>query len=66
MKRDMDLVRKIILAFEEHPSGTLPGIASIDGYETNVIAYHIHIMIYPPREKVSFLLSPNSRAVVRF
>lgn len=43
MKRDMDLVRKIALLIEDHPSGFAPDIV-IDGYTEELIGYHIHLM----------------------
>jgi hypothetical protein len=44
MKRDMDLVRKIVFALEEHPSGFAPNPLKIDGYTDEQIGYHVHIM----------------------
>jgi len=39
MKRDMDLIRQMLLAVEEHPSGRAPSI-DIDGYTQADIGYH--------------------------
>ena len=43
MKRDMDLVRQILLAIEEAP-GFAPTL-QIDGYTDEQIGYHVIIMI---------------------
>jgi hypothetical protein len=40
MKRDMDLVREILLAVEGNPSGYMPCELKIDGYSEETIAYH--------------------------
>jgi hypothetical protein len=45
MKRDMDLVRGILLAIEENESGFAPRQITIDGYSSEQIGYHVHIMI---------------------
>ena len=45
MKRDMDLVRAILLAVEEHDHGFAPDELEIDGYTQEQIAYHASIMI---------------------
>ena len=44
MKRDMDLVRKILIAIEEHPSGYAPEKLEIDGYSEDEIGHHVHLM----------------------
>ena len=44
MKRDMDLVRLILLKIEEeHTSGLVMGI-TIDNYDIETVAYHCEIM----------------------
>ena len=45
MKRDMDLVRKILLSIENDPSGYVPDEISIEGYTQEEIGYHVLIMI---------------------
>jgi hypothetical protein len=45
MKREMDLVRKIIFALEERPSGFAPSDLTITGYIEEQIGYHVHLMI---------------------
>lgn len=45
MKRDMDLVRKILMACAEHEHGFAPRELVIAGYSKEQIGYHIHLMI---------------------
>lgn len=44
MKRDMDLVRAILLAVEAHERGFAPSDLRIEGYTHEQIAYHAFIM----------------------
>ena len=44
MKRDMDLVRKILLAMEDCDSGFAPRNLEIEGYTAEMIGYHIFLM----------------------
>lgn len=44
MKRDMDLIRKMVLLIEEHPDGWAPDI-KIDGYTTDQIGYHSYLLV---------------------
>src|SRR5580704_6518329 len=44
MKRDMDLVRKILLAMEAHAAGYAPTPFTIAGYEQEVINHHVYLM----------------------
>ena len=43
MKRDLDLVRKILLVCEEHPNGFAPQELHIEGYTDDQIGYHVHL-----------------------
>jgi hypothetical protein len=43
MKRDMDLIRQILLTVEAHPSGFAPQI-EIDGYTQEEINYHAFLL----------------------
>lgn len=45
MKRDMDLVRKILLALEEHEEGFAPPDFHVRGYSEDQVGYHVHLMI---------------------
>ncbi|BBM65278.1 hypothetical protein VA249_19240 [Vibrio alfacsensis] len=44
MKRDMELIRKLLMSIEEleNPSSTA---ISIDGYEERVVNYHLYLLI---------------------
>ncbi len=44
MKRDMDLVRKIVLAIEEQPHGHSEEF-KLEGYTGEQIGYHLHLML---------------------
>ena len=44
MKRDMDLVRKIVLAIEEQPHGH-PDEFTLEGYSEEQVGYHLHLML---------------------
>ena len=45
MKRDMELIRKIVLAIEDAPTGYAPDELGLEGYTPEQIAYHAHLMI---------------------
>ena len=44
MKRDMELVRQILVQIEEHEHGMAPRSLTIDGYTQEQIGYHVHLM----------------------
>lgn len=44
MKRDMDLIRKILFACEAHEGGHAPRPMRIDGYDNEVVGFHILLM----------------------
>ncbi len=44
MKRDMDLIRALLLRLEEHPHGNAPRAIEVDGYDADTIGYHFLIM----------------------
>ena len=44
MRRDMDLVRAILIAVEAHPDGFAPSEIAIEGYSPEQIGYHATIM----------------------
>lgn len=44
MKRDLDLVRKILLELEAHEHGYPPEGFTIDGYTGEQIGYHVYLM----------------------
>ena len=44
MKRDMNLVRSILLALEQHEHGHAPDKLKIEGFSDEQIGYHIYLM----------------------
>lgn len=44
MKRDMELIRKLILKIEDDPSGWAPPDLSIEGYTSEQIGYHSYLI----------------------
>lgn len=44
MKRDMDLVRKILIAMNDHEHGHAPRNLEIEGYSDEEIGYHCFIL----------------------
>jgi len=44
MKRDMDLVRAILIELENYPTGGAPSAIEIEGYTSGEIGYHAYIM----------------------
>lgn len=44
MKRDMDLVRKILLRSAEKPDGRPSRDVAFEGYSEEMVAYHIHLL----------------------
>ena len=44
MKRDMDLIRAILLAIEAHPLPEIDGYLEIDDYEDSVVHHHLHLL----------------------
>jgi hypothetical protein len=45
MKRDLDLIRKILLKLEEHEHGRFTGKMEIEGYTEEQIGYHQYLAI---------------------
>jgi hypothetical protein len=45
MKRDLDLVRKILLACEASPHGYVEDPLKVDGYPEDAIGFHVHLMM---------------------
>lgn len=44
MKRDMDLIRQILLKLEEHEHGYAPDRLKVAGCSDEQLGYHIHLM----------------------
>jgi uncharacterized protein DUF2513 len=45
MKRDLELIRKMLLTIEEADSGWAPSDLKLDGYTDAQIGYHAHLLI---------------------
>jgi hypothetical protein len=45
MKRDNDLIRKLVLALEDAPNGFAPATLDIEGYTPEQIGYHAYLLI---------------------
>jgi hypothetical protein len=41
----MELIRKLVLAMEDSPTGYAPDDLTVEGYTDEQIAYHAHLMI---------------------
>ncbi|HCX83219.1 MAG: hypothetical protein A3E00_13540 [Curvibacter sp. RIFCSPHIGHO2_12_FULL_63_18] len=44
MKRDFDLVRKILLQFEEKESSTIVEKPEVEGYSYEIVSYHCRLL----------------------
>lgn len=44
MKRDMDLVRKILLSMEDSEHGYIDGNPIFEGYTEEQVSYHVYLM----------------------
>lgn len=44
MKRDMELIRKMVLLMEDHPSGWAPDM-EIEGFTAGQIGYHAYLLV---------------------
>lgn len=45
MKRDLDLIRQMLLAIEDAPSGWAPSDLSIPGYSAEQVGYHAYLLV---------------------
>lgn len=45
MRRDMELIRKMLIAIEDNPSGWAPDRFQIEGYSDDVIGYHAYLLV---------------------
>ena len=45
MKRDVELIRKMVLAIEDCPSGWAPQQLSFDGYTPAQVGYHAYLLV---------------------
>jgi hypothetical protein len=44
MKRDMDLVRQILLIIEDSPTPWIEGYLEVPGYERGPVTHHLHLL----------------------
>jgi hypothetical protein len=44
MKRDMELIRKILLTVEAHEHGSIQDSIKVDGYTEEEVAYHCYLI----------------------
>lgn len=58
MKRNMDLIREILLEIEEHEHGMAPRKLSISNYSEEEIGYHVYLM-----GKANLLLVSNTTSL---
>nr|MBS0021871.1 DUF2513 domain-containing protein [Gammaproteobacteria bacterium] len=45
MKRGLELIRKLVLAVEEYPSGTTPDDIHVEGFTPEQIGYHSYLLV---------------------
>jgi len=45
MKRDMELIRKMLITIEDYPEGYAPDPLKVEGYPDKVIGYHAYLLI---------------------
>ncbi|MDO9453367.1 MAG: DUF2513 domain-containing protein [Stagnimonas sp.] len=45
MKRDMDLVRAILLELEQHKHGNAPDNFALEGYPEEQVDYHVYLLM---------------------
>jgi Hypothetical protein (DUF2513) len=45
MRRDLELIRKMVMAIEDAPSGWAPHPLEIEGYTSAQIGYHAYLLI---------------------
>lgn len=67
MRRDLDLIRKMVLAIEDAPSGFAPPLA-VEGYTAEQIGYHAHLLIeagYAQGASMTHMESPSPEALIR-
>ena len=67
MKRDLSLIRKIVLAVEDAEGGSAPAALAIEGYDQAQIGYHAHLLIDAGIARgfdVTNLMSPGPEALI--
>lgn len=61
MKRDMDLIRKMIFAIEECPHGYADKSINIEGYDGETLAYHAYLLMQAGLAKGAEITSMGSK-----
>jgi hypothetical protein len=64
MKRDMDLVRKILLAMDAYEHGFAPHDLTIPGYDQEVIGHHVWLMAEGQLLTASTMTVSNSESPI--
>ena len=67
MKRDMDLVRKILMTCADHEHGCAPQDLTIEGYSEEEIGHHVYLMMQAGLVKgadVTTMSSDSPEAIV--
>jgi hypothetical protein len=62
MKRDLDLVRKLLLTMETSPHGFINPNLVIEGYSSEQIGYHVHLMMQAGLVNGVDITSQNSQS----
>jgi Hypothetical protein (DUF2513) len=45
MKRDMELIRKMVLLIEDHPGGSAPSQLTVEGYDGEEVGDHAYLLV---------------------
>ncbi|MBM3775142.1 MAG: DUF2513 domain-containing protein [Acidobacteria bacterium] len=61
MKRDLNLIRKMVLAIEDAPTGFAPSL-SFDGYTEVQVGYHAYLLVDAGLAKGTDVTTMGSRA----
>ncbi len=68
MKRELELIRKILLKIEDDPGGWAPADLTCDGYTSEQVGYHAYLLIdggYAQGEDISWGASQGPRSMIR-
>jgi len=44
MKRDLELIRKLLITIEENPKPQFDGVLSVDGYNDETVLFHLDLL----------------------
>lgn len=45
MKRDMELIRKLLLVIEDHPEAYAPDSIEVPDYQEDIVNYHLRLLL---------------------